>query len=488
MRGVVGGMRLAGRLLSCSYGPSSGYAIVERATGPIFTRSGEVLIREMDLPSGSHSVGARLVKGACLSVTERNGQGASSVSVITSSIIEYATRLLAAGWDGQQLASELRSAVPPIVEFLRSLSVGVDSGEMLEDVCVTATGDTTISKVVSQACFGIGKNGTVVIEDGLSTETTYCTKPGYRLDSGVLSDRFLSSDSVERKEYSPLISLVDGVLSDVEDVREMLEVSSQWPDNHLVVVALDVRGAALSTMLTNDNKGNIRCCAVRCPGRRGYEREYLDDLSAVSGATVVDRRIGMDLRRFSPEWLGSVKEVKIGRRESFLVQFDNRNDQCMSRSSSILLSCDDTEEEKRRASGLSGGTAVISVGGTTDADRKVNRAAAESALASARVAVKSGVLPGGGLAYSLAASRAPATGGGDIIRVALGSPLKRISGERWMEADAGRWVGFDVVRSEVRSFMERPSIIDPCATVIDVILSSVSVAAEVISSVVVLTK
>ena len=505
---LQGAMTLA-KTLETTYGPQGRTCILDRLAGMLATKDGVTVAREISLPNRVGNLGAEALKAACVQVNDKVGDGTTTVAVLSGALLEQGRRVVAAGMDPMQVAAGMRAASRVALESVLANAEPVTTQAGLERIALIASNrDEEISVHLAEACMAVGRDGTIVIEDGNGTQSTLTFKEGMEINQGALSPRFLGS-SDERIMEGPLVAVVNTILSRADDVREMMEVASQWPQNPLLLFALDVTGEALNTMTLNDSKGVVKCVAIRAPG--GAQRsEYLKDIAALSGADFVETLTGYDIKAWDASWFGSLRQASVRGKSSVLAAYAESSETLENRLAEIRAaeqSCTsdyDRDRLRERKAKLTGGLAVIEVGGVTEAAMKERRARVEDALSAVQAALESGVVPGGGAAY-LAASEAVlgATdegtsddfkAGWESLGKALRRPMEvlaRNAGrtgatviEQVLEAQRTESVrfGWDAMSDQVRDMTLDPPIIDPTKVAVTVIETACSVASTLLTS------
>jgi chaperonin GroEL len=441
-------------------------------------------------------------------VNDKVGDGTTTVAVLSGALLEHGRRVVAAGMDPMQVAAGMRAASRIAVESVLGAAHAVRTQTDLERVALIASNrDEEIAAHLAEACMAVGRDGTIVIEDGKGVQSVLTFKEGMEINQGALSPRFLGSSS-ERVIEGPLVAVVDSILSRADDVREMMEVASQWPQNQLLVFALDVTGEALNTMTLNDSKGVVRCVAVRAPG--GAQRsEHLKDIAALAGADFVESLTGYDIKAWDASWFGSLRQATIREKSCVLAAYGESTETVENRLAEIraaeqhCTSDYDRDRLRERKAKLTGGMAIIEVGGVTEAAMKERRARVEDALSAVQAALESGVVPGGGVAY-LAASTTVLNAkdpdksedfkaGWDAFGWALRRPLEvlarnagrtgRTIVEQVLSAQEGSVnMGWDAVTDEIRDLTLDPPVIDPAKVTVTVMEAACSVASTLLTS------
>jgi len=499
---LTGALKLAD-IVSVTYGPYGRNCILDRLAGLLSTRDGATIARDVILSDQIENQGAAFLKDACIQVNNTVGDGTTTTVLLAAEIIKRGHRQIAAGMDRGQLCSGIRSAAKATEEVIVKLSSSVASQTDLARIAELASnGDIEVSALLAEAAMAAGKDGIVVVEDGVGTDTLLEFKEGLELDRGPLHLSFLRSKS-ERVLEGPLVAVVNTSLNSVADVQDLLETASQWRPRGLLLFAQDVCYDALTTLLLNDSQSVISCVPIACPGYGLQRQERLKDIAALSGATLISQETGQDFKKWDPEWFGAVRQVSIRKEQTILTAYDNGHPGLqdhireLRHRAETAASDFDRDELRKRLAGLSGGLAYIKVGGLTELARKDRRSRIEDALAAVRAALRQGVVAGGGTAYFQASLMISpekdlhplARAGWDVAVYALAAPLYTLaknsgrSGDvlvdhlihRWAQGGTD-WTGWDAVQDRIRDLRDEPSIMDPTAVVLAALRSAVSVA------------
>lgn len=528
-KALLQGALTAAKAVGITYGPHGRTAMLDRPMGLISTRDGVTVAREVELEDPNENLGAKILTEACVRVNDEVGDGTTTTAILAAAILNEGHKLVIAGYDPNQLALGMQAAASEAVRTIESLAIEVSTQAELQTVALLASNrDEEIAKHLAEACMAVGKDGTVLIEDGHGLESTLELKEGMEIDRGALSPHFLSGEKLERVMEGPLVAVINRSLRTVEDVRELLEVSTQWP-RELLVIAQSVEGEALATMVMNDQKGVKNSCAILPPGFGPYKADWLQDIAALSGATFVDPEAGFDLSQWQPDWFGAFRQVTIqSKKSTFLAYEDNHADleEYMAGLRTRMASATseyDKDKLKERLAKLAGGLAVVKVGGVTEAAMKERRARVEDALGALRAALKGGLVPGAGSSYMLAVQKLSIVGpvnrteafeaGWDAVAKALAQPLAVIAtnagkegrhislqvdealtaqGAWDIEGDDptydGPWMGYDALTDQIRDLSEEPTILNPTLVDCKALQAAVSIASTLLTVEVSLTQ
>jgi chaperonin GroEL len=310
---LLAGAQLLAKTTAVTYGPLGRTAMLDRTAGLLATKDGVTVAREVVLEDPVENMGAQTLKEACIQVNDLVGDGTTTVAIVSAVLLEEGHRLVIAGYDPMHIAEGIKAAAREAVLIADELAVRVESQDELERVAyVASNGDVDVSKALAEACMAVGNDGTISIEDGHGIDIELVFKDGMEIDRGVVSPAMLrASGGISRELEDPLVAVFGSKLASVEDVQQVLEVSSQWPDHDLLILAPSVEGAALTTMLMNDAQGVVNSVAVNAPGFGPRQHDYLKDLAALSGATYIDPTYMNFRKGFDPEWFGSIRSGRI---------------------------------------------------------------------------------------------------------------------------------------------------------------------------------
>jgi len=511
---ITGAFKLA-KAVSGTYGPAGRTALLDRMSGLLATKDGVTVAREINLEDPIENQGCQLLKSACVKVNDEVGDGTTSAAILTAELLREGHKRVVAGMSPVHLVKGMREARDIATSFIRDAAIPVETKDDLRQVALIASnGDEEIAENMAEGCMAVGKDGTISIEDSHGVETTLEFKEGMEIDQGMVSPIFAQGgDRLERIIEGALVAVIDAKLTGFEDIKELMEVASQFPKNELLVIAQEVEGPALSTMALNHSQGVIKCCAIRAPGFGLHKTEYLKDIAALTGASFVSSAIGMDHQKWDAEWFGSVRKATIKMKTTLFEAYEEAQETIQERMTLIKAERDrstseyDTDRLKERISKLAGGIAILRVGGTTEAALKERRARVEDALGSVQAALRGGVVPGGGTAY-LEAGRAivadvaetaytndEVQAGVSIVVDALAKPLEYLAmnaGENGgyivrtlldtlRAAGLKSWDGWDARERKFRNLSEDPTILDPADVVVTVIETAVSVASTLLT-------
>lgn len=499
---LLKGAHQLARVVGVTYGPHGRTCMLDRLAGLLATKDGVTVAREIELSGRTQNLGAQILKEACLRVNAQVGDGTTTVALLADGVLQEGHKLITAGMSPNGIIRGVRAAAVEAQDCLEKLHRPIQEKDVLKQVALLASnGDTEIAENLAEACMAVGKDGTVAIEDSQSVETWLDLKEGMELDGGMANTELLGTNQTERLIDGAIVAVLGISLVTVEDVQDLLETASQWPRNELVVFAEAFVGEALTTMTINNSKGVVKCSAVPVSGVGPIRIELLKDIAALTGATFVDPRAGMNHRTWDQTWFGTARKITIKARTTVIEAYDEAQETVQERLAQLraeeerVTSDYDKDRLRERKAKLSGGLAILRVGGVSEVAMKERRARVEDALGSVQAALRSGILPGGGVAYLRAAlhletcppsiQEPEERAGWLILAKALKIPATRLI------ANAGGgveiigklsqtqgWIGWEATSEGgcVRDMGETPILPDPFQVVQVVIETAVSTA------------
>jgi chaperonin GroEL len=513
---LLEGAQMLCKAVSVTFGPKGRTVLLDRFGGLLTTKDGVTVAREVTLEDPIQNQGAQIIKEACVTVNEEVGDGTTTTAVLAAEILKEGHKLILAGMDPKQVIQGMRAAQTSAIKVLYSICMGIKTQGELEQVALIASNhDEEIAQNLAKACMAVGKDGTVSIEDSPSIECTLEFKEGMDLDKGAASPAFFEGNDQERVIEGPLVAVVNAEIKEFEDVREILETASQWPQNELIIFALGYGNQALTTMTINNKKGVLKCCALNTPGIGAQKVETLKDIAALSGADFCDPAAGYNSEFWDADWFGSLRKITIKHSNALLQAYPEARETLQQRIDWLKAedkhstSDYDSDRIKERLAKLSGGLAIFKVGGATETALKERRARVEDALGAVQAALREGVVPGGGSAYLAASITATENmpsdpdhpdylAGYKAVTRALQRPVAALvenagkSGpvvvETLRETMKNKiegvdpatlmWVGYDILTDEFRSFND---LMDPTSVAIASIRAAVSVSSTLLT-------
>ena len=440
---MLKGVEVLAKTVKVTLGPKGRNVILDKSYGaPKITKDGVSVAKEIELADKFENMGAQLVKEVAQKTADKAGDGTTTATVLAEAIINEGCKAVAAGMNPMDLKRGIDLAVDAVVEDVKSRSQAITTSEEIAQVgTISANGDRTIGEYLARAMEKVGNEGVITVEDAKGLETELEVVEGMQFDRGYLSPYFVTNPEKMNCEFdNPYILLYDKKLSNLQPLIPVLEsiVQSSRP---LLIIAEDIEGEALATLVVNRIRGGLKVCAVKAPGFGDRRKAMLEDIAILTGGQVVSEDLGMKLENITLADLGSCKKVEVTKDDTTIIDGDGKKDLIAARAEQIRKQIEETssdydrEKLQERLAKISGGVAVIKVGGASEVEVKEKKDRIDDALHATRAAVKEGVVAGGGVAllYSYKALDAltPANQdqkvGIDIIRKAIQAPIRQIA-------------------------------------------------------------
>ena len=393
-------------------GPAGRNVIIEKEQGnPISTKDGVTVAKSIELKNKVENIGAQIVKQAAIKTADQAGDGTTTSTLLAQSILSEGIDRMIEGQNAVEIKRGIDKAVKKVVEFIETNSKDITDEEQLKQVAtISANNDTEVGELISTAMDKVGRDGVVTIEESRTGETYLETVEGMQFSRGYKSPYFVTDNSsMQAVLQNPLILCTDKRLNQVKELLPILEACSSQ-NKSLLVIADDIGGEALSTLVVNKMRGIISVAAVQAPGFGDKKKEALEDIATLTGATVVSSEKGMRLDKFQPTWLGEANKVTIGKDLTTIVDAKGEEEAIQKRVEEIKTLVDNSsspyeiETLQNRLGRFIGGVAVVHVGGLTEVEMKEKKDRVEDALHATKAALEEGILPGGGIALLNASS------------------------------------------------------------------------------------
>ena len=425
-------------------GPKGRNVVIEKKFGaPQVTKDGVTVAKEVELEDRFENMGAQMVKEVASKTNEQAGDGTTTATVLAQAVINVGIKNVTAGANPMDLKRGIDKAVAAVVADLKKQSqqVGSDYSKIEQVGTVSANNEATIGKLIADAMSKVGKDGVITVEEAKGTDTEVKVVEGMQFDRGYISPYFMTNgDKMEAELSNPSILITDKKISTMKDLLPILEQIAR-EGRELLIIAEDVDGEALTTLVVNKLRGALKIAAVKAPGFGDRRKEMLQDIATLTGAVVVSEDRGFTLENTTPDMLGKAEKVTITKENTTIVGGSGAKDAIAERVESIKKQIEastsdyDKEKLKERLGKLGGGVAVLYVGATTEVEMKEKKDRVEDALNATRAAVEEGYLPGGGVAYIRAAEALAGlkgenddeTTGIHIIAKAIEEPLRQIA-------------------------------------------------------------
>ncbi len=439
---ILKGVNVLAEAVKVTLGPRGRNVVIEKSFGsPLITKDGVTVAKEVELENKFENMGAQMVKEVASKTSDDAGDGTTTATVLAQAIFREGAKIVTSGQNPMELKRGIDKAVEAVVAELMKLSKPVkDQKEIAQVGTISANNDPTIGKLISEAMAKVGKEGVITVEESKTAETTLEVVEGMQFDRGYLSPYFVTNaETMETQLENPYILLNDKKISGMKDLLPVLEKVVQ-AGRPLVIIAEDVEGEALATLVVNKLRGTIQVAAVKAPGFGDRRKDMLKDIAILTGGEVIAEELGTKLDSARLDSLGQAKKVTIDKDNTTIVDGLGDKKEIDARVKQIRAQIEETssdydkEKLQERLAKLVGGVAVINVGAATEVEMKEKKARVEDALHATRAAVEEGILPGGGTAYIRAAAALENLKlsdeqqfGANIIRRALEEPLRQIA-------------------------------------------------------------
>lgn len=439
---VVNGVNVLADAVKVTLGPKGKNVVLERSYGaPTITKDGVSVAKEIELKDKFENMGAQMVKEVASKTSDTAGDGTTTATVLAQAIVKEGMRYVAAGMNPMDLKRGIEKAVGVAVGELKKLSKPCSTNKEIAQVgSISANSDEEIGKIIADAMDKVGKEGVITVEDGSGLENELDVVEGMQFDRGYLSPYFVSSAEKQIAALeNPFVLLHDKKISNIRDLLPILEQVAK-AGKPLLIIAEDVDGEALATLVVNNIRGIIKTCAVKAPGFGDRRKAMLEDIAILTGGTVIAEEVGLSLEKTSLEDLGQAKRVEIGKENTTIIDGAGNTQTIEARVSQIRKQIEeatsdyDREKLQERVAKLAGGVALIKVGAATEVEMKEKKARVEDAFHATRAAVEEGIVPGGGVALLRTIDAVSKTKGDNhdqdsgikIVLRALEEPLRQI--------------------------------------------------------------
>jgi len=444
---LLKGVNILSNLVKSTLGPRGKNVVIDKKFGsPTSTKDGVTVAKEVELKDHMENMGAQLVKEVASKTSDIAGDGTTTATVLAQAIYGQGLRYVTAGDNPTMIKKGIDKAVEEIVKELKKLSRDV-SGEMIAQVgAISANNDESIGKIIAEAMDKVGKDGVITVEEAKGLETVLDIVEGMQFDRGYLSPYFITDpDRMECVLENPLILLHEKKIANLREMLPLLESVARM-GKPLVVVAEEVEGEALATLVVNKLKGTFVCAAVKAPGFGDRRKAMLEDIAILTGGKVITEDIGVKLENVGVDWLGEAKKVVIDKDNTTIVEGKGKASDVQARIKQIRAQIEETtsdydrEKLQERLAKMVGGVALIKVGAATETELKEKKARVEDAMHATKAAVEEGIVPGGGVALLRAQKildtlkfEGDMKHGVDIVRRAIEEPLRTIANNAGLE-------------------------------------------------------
>ena len=494
------GVNVLADTVKITLGPKGRNVVLDKKFGaPLITNDGVTIAKEIELENPFENMGAQLVKEVSTKTNDVAGDGTTTAVVLAQAIIREGLKNLAAGANPIILKKGISAAVDTAVEKIKSISKPVENKLAISQVASISAGDETIGSLIADAMEIVGKDGVITVEEGKTMNTELTTVEGMQFDRGYASAYMVTNtEKMEAVLDNPYILITDKKISTLQEILPIIEPIAQQ-GARLLIIAEDVEGDALASLIVNKLKGVLNCVAVKAPGFGDRRKAMLEDIAILTGGTVVSSDLGYEFKDVTPDMLGRAAQVKVDKENTTIINGAGASDAIKARVNSIKAQIAETTSEydkeklQERLAKLAGGVAVINVGAATEIEMKEKKLRIEDALAATRAAVEEGIVPGGGvallstipeltkLAESLSGDEKT---GANIVLKAVEEPLRQIAKNAGLDgsvivnniitANKPNY-GYDALKNEYTD-MVASGIIDPTKVARSVLQNAASVA------------
>ncbi|MFT5664786.1 MAG: chaperonin GroEL, partial [Gammaproteobacteria bacterium] len=439
---LVNGVNILANAVKVTLGPKGRNVVLDKSFGaPTVTKDGVSVAKEIELEDKFENMGAQMVKEVASQTSDIAGDGTTTATVLAQAIVREGMKAVAAGMNPMDLKRGIDKAVAAAVKNLQESSTPCSDSKAIAQVGnISANSDSSVGSIIAEAMEKVGKEGVITVEEGSSFDNELDVVEGMQFDRGYLSPYFVNDQATMSVELEdPMILLYDKKISNIRDLLPILEGVAK-ASRPLLIIAEDIEGEALATLVVNSMRGIVKVCAVKAPGFGDRRKAMLQDIAVLTGGQVISEEVGMSLEKATLEDLGSAKKISISKENTTIVDGAGSADDIKGRITQIKAqmaestSDYDTEKMQERLAKIAGGVAVIKVGAATEIEMKEKKARVEDALHSTRAAVEEGVVAGGGVALiracaaiaGLKGDNDDQTVGVDIARRAMEEPMRQI--------------------------------------------------------------
>ena len=439
---IAAGVNILANAVKVTLGPKGRNAVLDKSFGaPTITKDGVSVAKEIELQDKFENMGAQMVKEVASHTSDAAGDGTTTATVLAQAIVNEGLKAVAAGMNPMDLKRGIDQAVIVAVSSIEELAVPCTDGNAIAQVgTISANSDTSVGQIIADAMGKVGKEGVITVEEGSGLDNELDVVEGMQFDRGYLSPYFINNqDSMSVELENPFILIFDKKISNIRDLLPILENVAK-ASRPLLIIAEDVEGEALATLVVNNMRGIVKVAAVKAPGFGDRRKAMLEDIAILTGGVVISEEVGLSLEKAELDQLGTAKKVQITKDNTTVIDGAGAEDQITGRVAQIRAQAEDAtsdydkEKLQERLAKLAGGVAVIKVGAATEMEMKEKKARVEDALHSTRAAVEEGVVPGGGTALvraissldGLESANNDQSVGVAILRRAMEEPLRQI--------------------------------------------------------------
>ena len=484
-RSLEKGVNVLADTVKITLGPKGRNVVLDKKYGsPLINNDGVTIAKEIELEDPFENMGAQLVKEVSVTTNDVAGDGTTTAAVLAQAIFHEGVKNIAAGANPMVLRNGIMSAVDVAVDSLKNISKPIENKTAISQVAAISASDDAIGELIADAMEKVGKDGVITVEEAKTMKTDLSIVEGMQFDRGYASAYMVTdTDKMEAVLDNPLILITDKKISNIQEILPVLEQVVQG-GRKLLIIAEEVEGEALATLVVNKIRGTFTCVAVKAPGFGDRRKAMLQDIAILTGGQVISEEIGLELKEATLDMLGTARQVKVDKDNTTIVEGAGSSEEIKARVNSIKAQIEETtsdydrEKLQERLAKLAGGVAVINVGAATEVEMKERKLRIEDALAATRAAVEEGIVPGGGTSFisAIKAVRAHAeTLSGDektgalIIARALEEPIRQIAANAGIDgavvvdkvmSNGSVGFGYDAKKGEYCDMVDK-GIIDP---------------------------
>ena len=505
-RSLEKGVNALADTVKITLGPKGRNVVLDKKYGaPLITNDGVTIAKEIELEDPFENMGAQLVKEVSTKTNDVAGDGTTTATLLAQAIIREGLRNLAAGANPMILKKGIEVATEAAVEGLKEQSAPINGKQAIAQVAANSAADETIGSLISDAMETVGADGVITVEESKTMSTGMTTVEGMQFDRGYSSAYMVTdTEKMEAVLDDPLILITDKKISAIQEVLPVLEQVVQT-GKKLLIIAEDVEGEALSTLVVNKLRGTFTCVSVKAPGFGDRRKEMLQDIAILTGGTVISSETGMELKEATIDMLGKARQVKVNKENTTIIDGAGSKEDIKARVSQIRAQIGETtsdydkEKLQERLAKLAGGVAVIQVGAATEVEMKERKMRIEDALAATRAATEEGIVPGGGIALLNVIPKVAglldnyagdAKTGVEIVLRALEEPIRQIALNAGIDGSVivdhiknakKPGFGYDALKGEYVDMVER-GIIDPTKVTRSALQNAASIAAMILTT------
>ena len=505
-RSLEKGINALADTVKITLGPKGRNVVLDKKYGsPLITNDGVTIAKEIELEDAFENMGAQLVKEVATKTNDVAGDGTTTATLLAQAIIREGLKNLAAGANPMVLRSGIEAATNAAVESLKKMSQPVSGKQSIENIAAISASNPSVGKLISEAMEKVGNDGVITVEESKTMQTNLNLVEGMQFDRGYVS-AYMATDTEKMEAVldNPYILITDKKITNIQEILPLLEQVVQ-AGRQMLIIAEDIEGEAMATLVVNKLRGTFTCVGVKAPGFGDRRKAMLQDIAILTGGQVISEELGYDLKSATMDMLGSARQVKVDKDNTTIVEGAGSKDAISARIASIRAQIGETtsdydrEKLQERLAKLAGGVAVIQVGAATEIEMKERKLRIEDALAATRAAVEEGIVPGGGTALlnaipnveaMLPSTSGDAKTGVQIVLRALEEPVRQIAENAGVEGSvvvenikrAGKCgYGYDALNDKYVD-MNEAGIIDPTKVTRSALQNAASVAATVLTT------